>query len=464
MNPLATLFVVVIGAALLIVPRSWAPLPLLTGACYMTLAQGLEIGPFSFTVIRILIGIGLLRVLLRGERLEGGLQKADWILLGWGVWTLISSAFHLPPKDALIFRLGLVYNVWGVYLLVRVFCRSTEDVLRLAKALVIILIPVACEMALEHGLRRNLFAFLGGVPESPVVRNGRLRAQGPFAHAILAGTVGAVSLPWFLGLWHYHRQLAVGGAVVCLTMVVASSSSGPQLALLAGVFGLICWRWRHWTRQLRIAAVAGYILLDLVMKAPAYYLIARIDLAGGSTGWHRAHLIEMSIKHLNEWWFAGTDYTRHWMPTGVSWSPEHTDITNYYIQMGVWGGLPLLALFLWFLWQGFKTVGSVRRITEPCDPSQAFFIWAIGASLLAHAATATSVSYFDQSFLFLYTAVAAMVSVHAAVTAKVAVPAAELAPDQLALFRAPDLQPVVGPESPWVAGGFTDTPGPGAGP
>lgn len=447
MNPIATLFVVVAGAALLVVPRPWAPLPLLIGACYMTLAQGVEIGPFSFTVIRMLIGIGLLRIFLRGERLEGGLQKPDWILVGWGAWAIFSSAFHSPPKDALIFRLGIVYNVCGVYFLVRVFCRSPEDVLRLAKVLVIIMIPVASEMALEHGLRRNLFAFLGGVPESPVVRNNRLRAQGPFAHAILAGTVGAVSLPWILGLWQYHRRLALCGAMACLTMVVASSSSGPQIALLAGVFGLICWRWRYWTRQLRIAAVAGYILLDLIMKAPAYYLIARIDLAGGSTGWHRAHLIEMSIKHLNEWWFAGTDYTRHWMPTGVSWSPEHTDITNYYIQMGVWGGLPLVALFVWFLWHGFKAVGMATWMIDPWDPFQAFFIWAIGASLLAHAATAIAVSYFDQSFLFLYTAVAAAVSVHTAVIAAVAIPAAEHAPDQFDLPTETSHQSVTGPEA-----------------
>jgi hypothetical protein len=235
--------------------------------------------------------------------------------------------------------------------------------------------------------------------------------------------------------------------MACLTMVVASSSSGPQIALLAGVFGLICWRWRYWTRQLRIAAVAGYILLDLIMKAPAYYLIARIDLAGGSTGWHRAHLIEMSIKHLNEWWFAGTDYTRHWMPTGVSWSPEHTDITNYYIQMGVWGGLPLVALFVWFLWHGFKAVGMATWMIDPWDPFQAFFIWAIGASLLAHAATAIAVSYFDQSFLFLYTAVAAAVSVHTAVIAAVAIPAAEHAPDQFDLPTETSHQSVTGPEA-----------------
>ena len=82
------------------------------------------------------------------------------------------------------------------------------------------------------------------------------------------------------------------------------------------------------------------ILLDLVMKAPAYYIIARADIIGGSTGWHRAALIDSAIRHLNEWWLIGTDYTRNWMVTGVSWSADNTDITNHYLYLGVLGGLP----------------------------------------------------------------------------------------------------------------------------
>jgi hypothetical protein len=183
-------------------------------------------------------------------------------------------------------------------------------------------------------------------------------------------------------------------------MVVTSFSSGPVMSLVYGVFALILWRWRQYTREMLIAAVVGYILLDLVMKAPAYYLIARIDITGGSTGWHRAKLIDSAIEHLHEWWLFGTDYTRHWMPTGVSWSPDHTDITNHYIRMGVLGGLPLMILFILQLWRGFKYVGGVLR-SHPSRDVQ-FLAWAFGSALFAHAVTCVGVSYFDQSFLFLY--------------------------------------------------------------
>jgi hypothetical protein len=146
------------------------------------------------------------------------------------------------------------------------------------------------------------------------------------------------------------------------------------------------------------------------MNDPAYYILARIDLAGGSTGWHRARLIQSALEFLPEWWLAGTDYTRHWMPTGVSWSVDHTDITNHYLKMGVLGGLPLMLLFIAVLAKGFSFVGQTPRQMPELSQQSRFMLWALGASLFAHAATIISVSYFDQSFMFLYVTLAAISS------------------------------------------------------
>ena len=159
---------------------------------------------------------------------------------------------------------------------------------------------------------------------------------------------------------------------------------------------------------MRIAAVVGYLLLKLVMKAPPYYLIARIDLAGGSTGWHRAELIHQAIQHLNEWWLAGTTYTRDWMPYGVDWSEDHCDITNQYIAYGVVGGLPLMCLFIAVLWAAFRYVGNFLRLHAEDNPADLKFVWALGAALLAQAAACLSIAYFDQSFIFLYANIAVL--------------------------------------------------------
>jgi hypothetical protein len=272
-----------------------------------------------------------------------------------------------------------------------------------------LLVPLAAEMVYEHLTFHNLFSVLGGVGPTPQLREGHIRALGPFAHPILAGTVGAVTLPLTIGMWHRHRKSACIGAVACITIVLASRSSGPFMSALVAMAALGMWHFRSHMRLLRRLTVVMYIVLDVSMKVPPYYLMDRIDISGGSTGWHRARLIESSLEHISEWWLIGTDYTRHWMPTGVSWNLRHTDITNHYLQMGVWGGLPLMFLFIAALVKGFSFVGA-RMVDEATPAQDRFLIWSLGASLFAHVATCISVSYFDQSVFFIYLTLASIAS------------------------------------------------------
>jgi hypothetical protein len=379
----------------------------------MVLNQGVKVGPFHFFAIRVLILAGLVRAILKGERPATALHRMDWLMIAWAVWALLSSLFHDHPSESFVFNLGLAFNACGVYFLLRTFLQSAEDVVWLCRIVAVLLAPVALEMIHEQVTGYNLFSLLGGVPEHPSIREGRLRAQGPFAHAILAGTAGAVCLPLMIALWRKYRASAAVGSIACLAMVVTSASSGPLLSSIVAIIALMMFPVRRYMRAVRWVALLGYVALDLVMKAPAYYLMARIDLAGGSTGWHRAALIESSIHHIREWWLGGTDYTRHWMPTGVSWNANHTDITNYYLHLGVLGGLPLLALFVAILWTGFAYVGWFQRTSHGIQGDSAFFVWGLGASLFAHAATSLSVSYFDQSFVFLYLTLAAIGTAYA---------------------------------------------------
>ncbi|WP_340122720.1 O-antigen ligase family protein [Methylobacter svalbardensis] len=377
----------------------------------MTVGQEVTLGPFHFHFIRILIAVGLVRAIVRGERLAGRITSLDLLMVTWAAWALISSFFHKDISGVLVNRLGLVYNGCGIYFLLRAFCQSLDDVVGLCRITAFLLIPLSIEMLSEQMTGHNIFSVLGGVSEMSEVRNGRIRAQGPFAHSILAGSVGAVSLPLMIGIWQQHRKTAIAGIVACCSIIVASASSGPIMSALFAIGALFMWYWRDQMRLIRWLAVLAYIGLDLVMKAPAYYLVARIDLTGSSASWHRAALIEAALEHLSEWWLAGTDYTRHWMDYGVGWSPEHIDITNHYLVMGVYGGLPLMLLFIAILAKGFSFVGqTLQQAYNPQPPASQFMIWALGASLFSHAATFLSVSYFDQSFVFLYLTLAAICS------------------------------------------------------
>ena len=410
MNELGIIFLLGNALAILMVPRRWAPLPFLIGACYITLAQKLVIGPFNFSVIRLLISVGWIRVLTRGELQLGKLTNLDRVLLLWGAWSLCSSFLHTDPSAILVNHLGLVYNAVGFYFLIRAFCTTEEDVVFLIQLLSFLLAPLAVEMVLEQLTGHNSFALFGAVSDTVIERGGRFRAQGPFAHAILAGSIAAGCVPLVLGLWWQRPLAAKIGLASALLMILASASSGPIMSALLGVMALTLWRWRQLTGKLRLAAVAIYIMLDLVMKRPAYFIIASIDLTGSSTGWHRAALMRSYFTYASEWMAGGSDYTRHWMASGILADANHVDITNQFIIQGVQGGLLLMILFILALTLAFYYVGRLAR-TEAED--QRWIAWTLGACLFAHTASFMSVAYFDQSFVFFYLPLAAVSSLYA---------------------------------------------------
>lgn len=413
MNPLAILFFCFCAVLLVSVPRKWAPVPLLLGCTYMTLGQGIEIGSISLPVYRMMLLVGVVRVVMRGEGIAGPFNKVDKAMLLWGAWMIFASFFHDPERAGPVAAAGQVFNLTLIYFLIRIWCADLEEVCGVVTVIAILLVPVALEMFLEKTTGKNLFSFLGGVPEHAIIREGKFRAQGPFRHPILAGTVGATCIPLFVGILRQNKTMGMVGIGAGLVMVFASASSGPVMSLLSGVGALFLLRYKTFLPTLRKLFVVIYLVLMMVMAKPPYYLIARIDISGGSTGWHRAFLIENTFKYFSEWWAFGTDFTRHWMPLqGFANDPYHTDITNYYIGFGVSGGLLSMLLVIWMMWICFKWVGQLSDLFEGEDSSSEFLIWCFGASLFSHATTSISVAYFDQSMLFFWLTVAVISSAY----------------------------------------------------
>ena len=318
MNFQGILFTAVTAGMLLSLPRRQAPLALLLGAAYITLGQQLNIG-VHLPVMRILIAVGFLRVMMRGEGIRGGLNWIDKLLGLWLLWNLCTIAFH---ENQLIFRLGTAYDIVGPYFLFRVFIYGTEDIRAVFKMVCLALGPLALMLLMEKFSGKNMFGLIGLGPTEVVTTNGHFRAQGPFGHPILAGVAGG-------GLFS-DGSLFLAGKPGC----------GPGGNLL---YPGNCFRQRfqrtcddafcgdrgigplgdsRFNAGRSLVAAVAIIGLAFVMNDPVYYLMARIDITGGSTGYFRAQLIQSAINHLSEWWFAGTDYTRHWMLTGIAAQSE----------------------------------------------------------------------------------------------------------------------------------------------
>jgi hypothetical protein len=430
MNVYAAIFFLINSVALLVLPRRWAPLPLLVGCCYMTVGQGLVIAGLSLPIYRMLLAIGLLRVVVRGEWMARGFTGMDFVMLLWAAWTFLASFFHaFEEGSGPVYASSVIYNILLVYFLIRIWSSEPQELRNILSVVGLLLVPVALEMVLEKFTGKNLFAVFGRVSEEVLMRNDKLRAQGPFSHPILAGAVGATCFPLLIGIWRDHKLTSFLGATACVVMVIASTSTGPLMSLFAGMVGIYAWRWRAFSGVFVPAAVCIYIALELVMTRPAYYVMSMLDLTGSSTGYHRARLIESAMNHLSEWWLFGTDYTRDWMPFAVSFSPNHADITNYYLAFGVVAGLPAMLLVIWVLWLAFRRVGRAVRNADPATTNDAFLYWCLGAGLFAHAVTSLSVAYFGQAMTFFWLNVAIIGSIAVRETESRDVPEKATKPD-----------------------------------
>jgi hypothetical protein len=396
-NPLGLVFTLLMGALMLVVPRRFALVPVMILTCYMTMGERVMIGGLNFTMIRILLVFGWLRLLARQELHAFKLNPIDKAILLWVASSILMHTLLWQSYQEFINRLGGAYSTVGTYFLFRYLLRDIDDIIRVFRIVAIFLAPLAGLMIVEKMTGRNIFAVFGGVPESTFVRDGVLRCQGPFAHPILAGTFGATSLPLCVALWWQGRSakvLAVGGILACLIIILTSGSSGPVLAGLAGLLGLAMWSARRHLRKVRWGIVLSLIVLHLVMKAPVWFIMARIDVFSGSTGYHRAYLIDRAVANFSDWWLVGTKSTAAWAA-----EDDHLyDVTNAYINEGANGGLLTMILFIMIIVLCFRGVGNAISALSGEHPSQ-LALWAVGSSLFAHAVTFFSVSYFDQNFV-----------------------------------------------------------------
>ena len=398
-------FIILAACALgvLVASRKNALIPFIAGCCYLTNAQSINLGGSYLPAFRLLLIVGLIRVLVKGERIEGGLLAKDKWVFALAAWVILASFGHeFAPGSGPKYAIGIAFNITVAYVLFRVWALDLMSVKDAIGSLSFVLLPVALSMIVEVTTGKNLFSIFGGVNPDVAIRDGEFRASGPFKHPILAGTVGATLLPLFIGLCSHARIRAIIGIVAAVAIVVTSNSSGPMMSAVVAIAAVCFWKFRVHTRKVQIGAVLFYIAYDIISVLPGYYIITKADFTGSSTGRHRADLIAASIRYLSEWWFVGTDYTRHWMLFGVSFSPNHTDITNYYLAFGVMSGLAGLFMLVWLIWLSFRQVGNFVRPDSGMANSDKFFVWCLGAGMLSHAATSISVSYFDQSVNFFW--------------------------------------------------------------
>ena len=408
-HPVGAVAVALATIAILSTSRVHVPAVLLALAAFIPSTQRIVIAGADFNFIRFVVLFGLIRVIARGEFRWLRWNWIDTAVVVGALARTVCSPVARGSLNDLISSVGSNFELVGAYLLFRVCIRSLEDVRTTARSAAWICALAVPLFLVERATGRNLFSVFGGIPDITAIREGRIRCRGAFSHAILAGCFFVSFLPLWIGLAlrgrTRDRATALMGIVSGFLIVFCCASSTPVVALLLGAMVWLAFPVRAHLRLLWITAIGCGFVVHFLMERGIWHLIGRIDLVGGSTGVHRARLIEAAIRQFGEWWMFGTASTAHW-----GWGLF--DVTNQFILEGVRGGVWALLAMVVVLILGYRSVGvglrwvaklrvkleRSRQTTQSRDAAlDEATIFAIGAVLCAQMAIFLAVSYFGQT-------------------------------------------------------------------
>jgi hypothetical protein len=418
---------------ILILPRRFVVVPLLVMTLLSPWSQQIYVLGVHLFVPRILILVAIARVMFTNpnspqSRFAGGWNPIDAVFLLWVVFR--AAAFIIlfqASSGAIIYETGFVWDVLGGYLVLRVLIQNEEDIVRVIKVFAVIAFICGLTMLNEKLRSQNVFGYFGSLPIVPDSREGSIRAQGPFAHPILAGVFGVTLVPLFWWLWQGGKSkvLAACGFVGSTLMMYSCASSTPLFAYLAAFAGLAFWPLRNRMRILRWGIVLGIISLHMVMKAPVWMLISRVDLIAGNSGYHRAELIDQCIRHFSDWWLVGTT-------ASGTWGFDMWDLSNQFVAEAETGGLLTFICFVLVISRSFSRIGTARKIVEN-QSKQEWFMWFLGISLFTHIVSYFGISYFDNTKIYW----CVFLSIVAAATAPILAEAKAKEPAEPEMIRRP---------------------------
>lgn len=378
-----------------VLPRKYVLLPALVSLFLIPAGQQLFVAGIHLFILRILILAGFLRTRFMKDPNQkqvyaGGWNSIDTAFTFYVVIQAAATMAQYPDAGALVNQIGYLWDYLLGYLLLRSLIRNEEDSFLVIKCFAGLMVILGTAMIYEQMKMVNVFGLLGGVVAVPEVRDGKIRSHGVFQHSLTAGTFAATAIPLFFSLWKNGRAkfLSIVGVAAATVMTVTTQTSTSLLTYAAGILAVFAWPLRRKMKKLRIAFVVALIGLHLVMKAPVWFLIARIDLTGSSSSYHRAELIDQFVNHFSSWWLIGTK-------VAATWGWDMWDAQNMYVSVGEAGGLAALFFYILVISRSFARIGTARKRAR--NKQQEWFLWFLGAALFSNVVAFFGVNYFDQS-------------------------------------------------------------------
>jgi len=391
LHPLIAVAMVIACVLILVLPRKYAMIPFMLFVIFAPMGQQIYVAGVHVYADRVLILFGFVRIGItkltsQEEIIPWKINSIDKLFVGCSIFGALATVLLFLEMGAVVNQVGALWDAIGGYFLLRFMIQDQEDIARFIKVLAGSMLVLGATMLNESLRAQNVFGLITG-NWSVTIREGAIRAQGPFAGPIVAGTFGATALCFCVWLWKSKssRTFAVIGIIGCTIVTFTSQSSTPLLTYLASLLGLSLWFLRKYMRVIRWGIVLMLISLHMVMKAPVWFIIDHVDLIAGNSGFHRAMLINDLIMRFSEWWLIGIKTTKIW-----GW--DMWDQANQFVGVGENGGLIALIFFIWMISKGFGWVGQARKVVE-VDTKKEWELYLLGTVLFAYV-----VSFFGISF------------------------------------------------------------------
>lgn len=355
-------------------------LPVILYMLAVILPVGFYVGSLYMNLIRLILlvmTVPLALKLISGR--FGGILIPDVFLILYSVWMIIAMSV-IEPDRAVQYAGSTVIEFIGSYVLARAYIRTPEDFIAMARLLILTILltlPLGPPEMLTNS--PPVLAFLQKIPgirtfeivDSPdEYRMGLYRVQAVFPHPIHYGMYCSFGVALcFVGLKGIYgtvkRYLTTAVLAFCVFM---SLSSGALLPVFLQMF-MVSWAWLfRWTRLrwllLALAALAGYVAVDLLSnRPPMIAILSYITFSSWNAYW-RSFIFEYGIQNVwdNPWF--GLGLSADWKRPAWMYSAS---VDNFWLVVAMRYGIPGFVLLALGVFAALWKVG--RRKFREEDPA-----------------------------------------------------------------------------------------------
>jgi hypothetical protein len=403
LHPMVAVWLLIAFVLILSVPHRNLIFCFLISFFCIPVQQVVVVGGVHFPVLRILIIAGLIRRAKEAgsskrSKYPGGFNAIDQVVVLWTVLEQTMVCLQWMDTQVLIHNIGDFLDAYGGFLVVRFLITDREAIRRTIIALAVIVTIQGVCMTNEFINHVNVFGYIGGMT-GITIRDGKLRAEGVMG-CIYAGAFAGAAIPLFVWLLKEGRSrlAAYAGLAGATAMVMTSNSSTSWLALFGGLLGLAFWPLRKRMRLIRRGFALTLVALHLAMRGPVWSLIARVDLTGSSSGYHRYELVDNCIRHFSQWWLIGfKNYN--------DWGFCMFDLCDQWVVAAVKAGLVGLVAYIAIFTRSFGALGTARKQVSG-DRLQEWLLWCLGSDLFAVVVAQFGINYMAELMLSTFTLVA----------------------------------------------------------